>query len=89
MEARRLEYVIEQCLRRRRREDRPLFHFEIARFLGVQPITLRRWRQGERPVPRMVEIIFEILFNRPEITAEAVDKWIERRDRHLAHEKQH
>jgi hypothetical protein len=89
MDARRLNYVIEASFRRRRLEGRRLFHLEIARFLGVQPITLRRWRQGERPVPRMAEIIFEILFNRPEITAEAVDKWIERRDRHLAHEKQH
>lgn len=89
MEARRLNYVIEQCLRRGRREDRPVFHLDIARFLGVQPITLRRWLKGERPVPRMVEIIFEIFLNWPEINAEAVDKAIERRDRHLAHEKQH
>jgi transcriptional regulator with XRE-family HTH domain len=89
MEARRLSYVIEQCLRRRRREDRPLFQLEIARFLGVQPITLRRWRSGERPVPRTVEIIFEILHNWPEVSAEAVDKAIERRDNGLVGQKQH
>ena len=89
MDARRLNTVIEACFRRRRLENRPVFLFEIARFLGVQPITLRRWLRGERPVPRMAEIIFEILFHRPEISMEAVDKWIERRDRHLAHEKQH
>ena len=38
---------------------------------------------------RMAEVIFEILLNWPEISAEAVDKWIERRDKGLAHEKQH
>jgi hypothetical protein len=89
MDAARLNFVIEQCLRDGRKEDRRVFHLEIARFLGVQPITLRRWLKGERPVPRMAEVIFEILLNWPEIRAEAVDKLIERRDRRLAHEKQH
>jgi hypothetical protein len=89
MDAARLNFVIEQCLRRGRKEDRRVFHADIARFLGVQPITVRRWLSGERPVPRMAEVIFEILFNWPEIGAEAVDKLIERRDRHLANEKQH
>ena len=89
MTAARLGYVIEQCLRQRRREGAPLFHAEIARFLGVQPITLRRWLKGERPVPRTVEVIFEILHAWPEISAEAVDKVIERRDKGLEVEKQH
>lgn len=61
----------------RRREDLPLFHADIARFLGVAPITLRRWLNGERPVPRHVEIIFTILHFWPEVRAEAVDKFIQ------------
>ena len=89
MDAARLNFVIEQCLRGRRREDRALFHGEIARFLGVQPITLRRWLRGERPVPRMAEIVFEILHNWPEVRAEAVDNAIARRDKGLVVEKQH
>jgi hypothetical protein len=89
MDAARLNFVIEQCLRRGRREDRRVFHAEIARFLGVQPITLRRWLRGERPVPRQAEVIFEILHHWPEIRAEAVDNLIAKRDRVLVGEKQH
>jgi transcriptional regulator with XRE-family HTH domain len=89
MDHRRLSFVIEQCLRQGRREDRPLYHAEIARFLGVQPITLRRWLKGERPVPRQVEVIFEILHHWPEIRAEAVDNLIAKRDKALELEKQH
>jgi hypothetical protein len=89
MDAARLKFVIEQCLRGGRKEDRRVFHAEIARFLGVQPITLRRWLSGERPVPRMAEIIFEILHNWPEIRAGAVDNVIAKRDKDLEVEKQH
>jgi hypothetical protein len=89
MDAARLNFVIEQCLRGGRKEDRRVFHAEIARFLGVQPITLRRWLSGERPVPRMAEVIFEILLNWPEIRAGAVDKLIAKRDKDLEGEKQH
>lgn len=89
MTAERLRFVIEQCLRSGRKEDRRIFHAEIARFLGVQPITLRRWLNGERPVPRMAEIIFEILHNWPEIRAGAVDNAIANRDKALVGEKQH
>ena len=74
----RLGFVIEHCFRGRRREDQPLFYAEIARWLGVEPITLRRWLNGERPVPRQVEIIFTILHFWSEVTAEAVDKLIRR-----------
>jgi hypothetical protein len=89
MDAARLKFVIEQCLRNGRKEDRRVFHAEIARFLGVQPITLRRWLSGERPVPRMAEIIFEILHHWPEIRAGAVDNVIAKRDKDLEVEKQH
>ena len=88
----RLSYVIEHCFRGRRRQDRPLFYAEIARWLGVTPITLRRWLRGERPVPRQAEIIFTILGGWPQVRAEAVDKLIEAQDRRikaLGGEKQH
>jgi hypothetical protein len=85
----RLKDVIEQCLRLRRREDRPIFYADFARFLGVQPITMRRWLRGERPVPRMAEIIFEIFHHWPEISPEAVDNAIAKRDKALASQKQH
>jgi hypothetical protein len=89
MDAARLKFVIEQCLRNGRKEDRRVFHADIARFLGVQPITVRRWLSGERPVPRMAEIIFEILHHWPEIRAGAVDNVIAKRDKDLEVEKQH
>lgn len=76
----RLNYVIKHCFMEQRREDLPVFYGQIARFLGVAPITLRRWLIGERPVPRQVEIIFEIFHFWPEVRAEAVDKLIHARD---------
>ena len=76
----RLKHVIERCFRKMRREDREVFYDDVARFLGVQPITLRRWLRGERPIPRQVEIIMEILHFWPDVTAEAVDKLILARD---------
>ena len=89
MDARRLNDVMEQCLRHRRREDRPISYADFARFLGVAPITLRRWLRGERPIPRMAEIIFEIFHFWPEIGPEAVDNAIANRDKALVGEKQH
>ena len=76
----RLKHVIEQCFRRKRRENKEVFYDDIAQFLGVRPITLRRWLKGERPVPRQVEIIMEILHFWKEVTAEGVDKVIMARD---------
>lgn len=77
----RLRLLIdEDCLRRRRRGGRAATYRGIARFLGVQPITLRRWLRGQRPVPRSIEVIFEILHGWPEVTSEAVDNLIRERD---------
>lgn len=76
----RLNHLIEQCFRGKRREDKELFYANIAKFLGVTPMTLRRWLKGERPIPRQVEIIMEILHFWPEVRAEAVDKVIKARD---------
>lgn len=72
----RLRYLISHCKHR----DGHGTNGDMARFLGVTPITLRRWTAGERPVPRQVEIIMEILHFWPEISAEAVDKLILARD---------
>ena len=80
MTAERLNYLIEHCFRARRKENSRLFREDVARWLGVAPITLRRWQSGEVPVPRQVEIIFEILHFWPDVRAEAVDKVIQARD---------
>jgi hypothetical protein len=77
----RLNEVIEQCFRLHRIEGREAHYDAIARFLGVQPITLRRWLRGERPVPRTVDVIMTIFQAWPEVVrAEAVDKLIRARD---------
>ena len=47
----RLNEAIEQCFRLHRMDGREAHYDAIARFLGVAPITLRRWLRGERPVP--------------------------------------
>jgi hypothetical protein len=68
----RLRYLMTHCKHR----DGHGSAADVARFLGVSPITLRRWTTGERPVPRQAEIIMEILHFWPEISARAVDKLI-------------
>jgi transcriptional regulator with XRE-family HTH domain len=68
----RLDYLINICKHRQGSETQ---HYQrVAEFLGVSPVTLRRWLNGERPVPRYVEVIMTILHFWPEVTAEAVDK---------------
>jgi hypothetical protein len=66
----RLRFVIEQCYLRQRLAGHPARYVDTARFLGVTPITLRRWLRGERPVPRQVEIILEIFHEWPEVQAD-------------------
>lgn len=74
----RLNYLITMCKHRERSDAE---HYKrVAAFLGVAPITLRRWQSGERPAPRQVEIILEIFHFWPEVTAEAVDKLVRARD---------
>jgi hypothetical protein len=80
MTAERLNFLIDHCFRLHRIDGRAAHHANIARFLGVEPITLRRWLKGERPVPRQVEVIMEILHGWPEVRAEAVDNLIRQRD---------
>jgi hypothetical protein len=80
----RMNYVMEVAFRRRRQESLPAYYAHCARFLGVQPITLRRWMRGERPIPRMVEVIMEIFHAWPDVVGpQAVDKLIEERDRRI------
>ena len=75
----RLRHLIDAC---KRRDGETTAHNQrIARFLGVQPITLRRWLKGEWPIPRHVEIIMEIFHAWPEVTAEDVDRAIRARDK--------
>ena len=80
MTADRFNYLVEHCLRLHRIDGREAFYRNIARFLGVTTMTLRRWVTGASPVPRQVEIIMEILHAWPEVRAEAVDKLIKARD---------
>jgi hypothetical protein len=44
-------------------------------------LTLRRWRTGERPIPRLAEIVMEVFHEWPQVTAERLAEVIERRDR--------
>jgi hypothetical protein len=76
----RLNALIEHCFRLHRLDKMEAHYLDIARFLGVRPITLRRWLRGERRVPRQVEVIMEILAEFPEVRAGAVDEAIRRRD---------
>lgn len=65
----RLNELIEECFRRRRMEGLPCSYTSVAGFLGVTPMTLRRWREGEAPIPRSVEIVMEIFHDFPEVRA--------------------
>jgi len=76
----RLRFLLEDCLRHQRRVARSAHQAAVARFLGVEPVTLRRWLRGAQPVPRQTDIIMEIFHRRPDITAEVVDNWIRARD---------
>jgi hypothetical protein len=80
MTSERLNDLIEHCFRLHRLDNREAHYRDIARFLGVEPITLRRWLTGASPVPRQVEIVMEIFHAWPEVRAQAVDKLIRERD---------
>jgi hypothetical protein len=80
----RLDFVINHCFRHRRKAALSAHYQDIARFLEVEPITLRRWRTGERPIPRPIEIIFEIFHAWPEVDADKINRLIEQRDKSLS-----
>jgi transcriptional regulator with XRE-family HTH domain len=69
MEPERLAHLIESCFQRRRRAKLPYSYANVARFLGVTPMTLRRWLRGDAPIPRSVEIVMEIMHENPEVRA--------------------
>jgi hypothetical protein len=78
MTAERLSAVIDHCFRVRRLGNRAAHYRDIASFLGVHRSTLLRWLNGKQPIPRPVEVIFEIFAHWPEVTAEGVQAAIER-----------
>jgi hypothetical protein len=75
----RLNFLIETTFRRRR-GDREAHYAGLARFFEVDVQTLRRWRTGDRPIPRAVEIVMEIFHHHPQITADSVNNMIAARD---------
>lgn len=77
----RLQLIIDACLSHRRDRDVSAHYRDIARFLHIEPHTLRRWLTGERPIPRPVEIIFEIFYAEPTINARMVEALIAQRDK--------
>lgn len=77
----RLQLIIEHCFRQRRKASLTAYYIDIARFIDVDPHTLKRYLSGARPIPRQTEIIFEILYHWPEITAARIDGAIAKRDR--------
>lgn len=81
----RLRSIIDAC--RARHRARRMHYRALARFLGVQPITLRRWLNGERPIPRAIELLFEIHAARPEINIETVQRMLDEGDRKRARRK--
>lgn len=80
MTAERFSDLIEHCMRLHRIENREAHYREMARFFGVEPITLRRWLTGASAIPRQVEVIMEIFHTWPEVRAEKVNAVIMARD---------
>ena len=89
----RMKELMEAGFRRRRQNGEPAHINHCAKFLGVTPMTMRRWLKGEAPIPRPIEIIFEGFEAWPEtFNPQAVDKVIEERDNglnNLEERKQH
>lgn len=79
----RLRFIIEHCPNRGRRPLRGMYG-ELARFLRVTPLTVRRWLNGERAIPHPVELVLEIKFAWPSIDAAAIQRVIDARDRQEA-----
>jgi hypothetical protein len=72
----RLAFLVDRCRCRRRRRSLSADYRDIAAFLEVEPITLRRWLAGQRPIPRAVELVFEILHNLPEATLAELERLV-------------
>lgn len=75
MTPQRFEMIYREWTRERRERGQGDAHWrDVARFFGVSELTVRRWRSGERPIPRGVEMVLEIFHRWPEVTAEAVEE---------------
>ena len=77
----RLAFLVEHCRRRRRLAGLSADYRDLAGFLEVTPITLRRWLAGQRPIPRAVELVFEILHHWPEVTCAEVGRLLQEQRR--------
>ena len=62
MTAERLAFILQACIRRRRKVSLTAHHQNVA----------RRWLRGKQPVPRQVEIILEIFYHYPAMTADSL-----------------
>jgi hypothetical protein len=69
----RLRFLLEECFQRQRAQGRPGNYELTARFLGVTPMTLRRWLKGYRPIPRAVAALVEIFHEYPAVCAERIN----------------
>jgi hypothetical protein len=67
-------------MRRHRIRNAEAHWTDIAAFFHVTPNTVRRWRLGETPIPRGVELVMEILAGWPEVTASAVTERMKAQD---------
>ena len=76
----RLDAIINHCFMLRRKNDLSAFYRDIAAHLRVDPKTLHRWLVGEAPIPSVVDELLEVYAHWPQVTAEAVEEIIRRRD---------
>jgi hypothetical protein len=88
----RLKSLLTECYQRQREMGRPAGYDVTARFLGVAPITLRRWLRGLRPIPRAVAIVIEIFHAYPQVDGERIANLLlvdEELKQHSGPQKQH
>lgn len=69
----RLRVLLEDCYQRQRLMGRPGNYEVTARFLGVTPITLRRWLKGYRPIPRAVAVVILVFHEYPDVCLERIN----------------
>lgn len=76
----RMRFIIDDC--RANHSCPRMSHRAIAAFLDVEPITFRRWMRGQSPIPRPVELLFELHHALPEtINRAALQRIMDERDR--------
>lgn len=79
----RIQFIIANC-----RAHHPCAHMstrEIAAFLGVSQSTFRRWLSDKLPIPRAVQLLFEIHHAWPAVVNRvSVQHALDERDREAA-----